>query len=330
MLCLAGRGGQLGAAQGRGTEVSGGPGQGQHIGGREQAGGRVPRRGGRKGQTHHQRADDEAGVAEHRMEGRHVALRDEDQRDVGEDQRRVDGLEKAHVLAGVDVDPGIPDADAQKDDEQRQRKQLFADDETHAHLRALDVGIAGGQLPVDAQGHEDAQGPHRRDRDMDDGIEVAGDAHRFGQVRQFLEGIAQQDQGQDLELFAHGPRKGRGDDEDQAHDLQAQDQGEGQLDGAEMAVGRQLGQGGRQHALALELHAAQGRHIDPEDDQRHLALDVGALPIVVQPVKNICKPLQLEQHVESPFRGSGVAHSIFQVRENVKGTRHGRHARNRS
>ena len=139
------------------------------------------------------------------MEGRHVALRDEDQRDVGEDQHRVDGLEKAHVLAGVDVDPGIPDADAQKDDEQRQRKQLFADDETHAHLRALDVGIAGGQLPVDAQGHEDAQGPQRRDRDMDDGIEVAGDAHRLGQVRQLLEGIAQQDQRQDLELLAHGP-----------------------------------------------------------------------------------------------------------------------------
>ena len=205
MLRLAGRGGQLGPPQGRGPEVSGGPGQGQHVGGREQAGGRVPRRGGRKGQTHHQRADDEAGVAEHGMERRHVALRDEYQRDVGEDQYRVDGLEKAHVLAGVDVDPGIPDADAQKDDEQRQREQLFADDETHAHLRALDVGIAGGQLPVDAQGHEDAQGPQRRDRDMDDGIEVAGDAHRLGQVRQFLEGIAQQDQGQDLELFAYGP-----------------------------------------------------------------------------------------------------------------------------
>ena len=209
-------------------------------------------------------------------------------------------------------------------------EQLLADDETHAHLRALDVGVAGGQLPVDAQGHEDAQGPQRRDRDVDDGIEVAGDAHRLGQMRQLLEGVAQQDQGQDLELLAHGARKGCGDDEDQAHDLQPQDQGEGQLDGAEMAVGRQLGQGGRQHALPFELHAAQGRHIDPENDQRHLALDVGTLPIVVQPVKNICEPLQLEQHVESPFQGSDVTHSIFQLWGNVKSTRDDRHDRNHS
>ena len=75
------------------------------------------------------------------------------------------------------------------------------------------------------------------------------------QMREFLEGVAQKDQAQDLELLAEGLGHGTGQNENEVHDFLDQDQGEGQTDGVEMRCRRESGQQRRQQAPHIQFDA---------------------------------------------------------------------------
>ena len=80
-------------------------------------------------------ADDKAGIAEDRVEGGHIALRNEHHGDVGKNQDGVQGFKKALVAARGDKKDDVAHGHAHKNDKEHQGQQLFAHDVAHAQAR---------------------------------------------------------------------------------------------------------------------------------------------------------------------------------------------------
>jgi len=74
------------------------------------------------------------------------------------------------------------------------------------------------------------------------------------------------------ELLAHGFRHGTGQREDEAHHLQRQEQGEGQVHGVEVVARRDRGQPRRQEAPALQLDAREAEQEDHDQPAGQAAL----------------------------------------------------------
>ena len=142
-------------------------------------------------------ADDKAGVAEHRVVAGHVPLGDEHHGDVRENQHGIDGFKKVLFLAGLQMDHQIIHAEAEKNHEQTQGQQLFAHNIAHTHVRALNETLPPRDAPVQAQTEKDAQCPGPGHADFHHSLNIVeADVHRLRQGGQLLEGVAQQDQGE--------------------------------------------------------------------------------------------------------------------------------------
>ena len=151
----------------------------------------------------------------------------------------------------------------------------------------------------EAHENEDAQGAAGVDGNVHHRLPLPGHGDGFGKMPQFLEGIAQQNEGHDFQLFAHGTGKGTGNAEDQPHDFHAQNDGEGQMDGPDVAVGRETGQLRRQQAQTFGLDDQQGTQIGQQGHGGYQALGGRPLPPVVEEVVDVGKYLQPvpESHV---------------------------------
>lgn len=194
-------------------------------------------------------------------------------------------------------------------------------------VRALDERLSPRNASVQAQTKENTEraGPGHADFHHAQNV-TAVNVYGLGQSREFFEGVAQQNQGQDFKLLAHGLRQRRGDHENQTHDLHAQNQGEGQVNGIKVTV-RRLWQPEWIEAQAFQLHARQGSQINPEQNQGHTPLRGRPFPEMVQPVEHVGERLKfVNQHKTSVLRGLradlyGVAdrHEDSRTGANVKG-----------
>ncbi len=185
--------------------------------------------------------------------------------------------------------PDVLRADAHENAEEDEGQELFAEDVPLPLRVAADEMLVTLDMPVNAEAEEDAERGRGRGRDLPDLEEIAqADLHGFAEFGKLLEGVAQQDERQDLQLLAHGARKRGRQHKDEAQHLHAQDEGEGKLDGPEMAV-RRSRQPRREDPLTLEFHGRQDEQIDPEQIQGQAALGERALPELVQPVIEAAK-----------------------------------------
>lgn len=118
----------------------------------------------------------------------------------------------------------------------------------------------------------------------------------LGKVRQLLEGVPQQDEREDLELLAHGPGKGAGQGEDEAHDLKDQHQGEGQIHGVKMVGGRVRGQCGREQSLPVQFDAYESGQEHDDEPQGETPMHAFSFPEMMQRVENIGESLEKKIH----------------------------------
>jgi hypothetical protein len=77
---------------------------------------------------------------------------------------------------------------------------------------------------------------------MEDFVDIALVGERFAKIGQLLEGVTDQDQGENLKLLAQRAGKGTGQDKDQTDHLKHQDDGEGGMNRIKMVIRYQAGQ----------------------------------------------------------------------------------------
>ncbi len=122
-------------------------------------------------------------------------------------------------------------------------------------------------------------------------------------VHEFLEGVAQQDEAQDFELFAQGFGDRAGQDEDEVHDFLDEDQGEGEVDGIEVGGWRDPGQARGEQAAAIEFDADDADEEGHDLGHGHDASGLGVLPEGVQRIEEIGGQFVERDHGGLLFRG---------------------------
>lgn len=197
----------------------------------------VPREGRGQGKPHEQRAYDEGRIAEHGGEGGHVALRNQDEGDVREDEHGVHGLEKGHILPGGEKNEGIPDGEGHHHEQQGQGNGFLGHDVAHALFGPVDEVLVRAQTVVEAEADENDQRPGSGRADAQKGHGV-GQSHGFRQSGQLAERPPQQNEGHDFKLLPQRPGQGQGDAHDEADRPHEQHQRQRALNGLKM-IGRQ-------------------------------------------------------------------------------------------
>lgn len=113
------------------------------------------------------------------------------------------------------------------------------------------------------------------------------DGDGLGKGRKLFERVAQQDEGQNFELFAHGFGERAGQCEDEADHFQNQDQSEGEVHGMEM-IGRCVrSQNLGQQTLAVHFDDGHGPQKDQNQGKGESPVHALALPEMVQWIEKI-------------------------------------------
>ena len=282
-----------------------GPGQGQGNGehGGDDAQGHIVHGRGGQGQTDEQGAQGVAGIAEHGVKGRPEALGNEHDQDVGEDEQGVEDRKEVDVRQPGQAVVKIGQTENDKDCEKQEGDAFFGRDKAkqvvgQAHVLLFDRLDA----VVDAEQDENDQCAETIAQNVQNRSQF-GHGDGLGKIGQLFEGVAQQDQGQDFKLFAHGARKRAGQGEDQADHFQDQDQGKGQIDGVKM-VGRGVcGQGGRQQTLPVQLDDGHGPQKNQDQPQGQPPVHAFVFPEMMQRVENKGQAFKKSVHGQSLLGG---------------------------
>ena len=215
------------------------------------------------------------------------ALGDEDHQDVGEDEQRVEDREEFNVRQ-----PGqfVVEVVATQDDEGAQQNEgdalLGGHEAKQVVGQAHVLFLARLDAVIDSQQGEDGQGAEPVPQDMVDRGQVFAHGDGLREMREFLERVPQEDEGEDLELFSHGFGEGTGQGEDEADDLEDQHQGEGQVHGVKVIRGGVSGQEGREQALTVEFYACQRPEKDDDESQGEAPVHAFVLPEMMERVED--------------------------------------------
>jgi len=208
-------------------------------------------------------------------------------KDVAEDEHRVEYGEKVLDLAGPGAVPGDPGAKAQKEEQQDEGEEFLEGHKGVEPRSGLGFGPAAMMAVIQTEPHEDEEGADAVAQHGQDHVDRIDEQDRLVQVHQLLEGVAQQDEAQDFELLAQGFGHRTGQDEDKIHHLLDQHQGEGEVDGVEMGKRRDPGQKRRQQAPDVEFDAEQAEQEGHDLADGHDAPGFGMFPKTVQGIEKI-------------------------------------------
>src|SRR5665647_1495943 len=184
-------------------------------------------------------------------------LGDQNNEDIGEDQLGVETVQEIRMFHPQERQIHRITAHEDKRDQQHERNRLFRGDKAEQiHVAAI-LFAPLLDLVIDPQEDENQQRAETAGQDMQHLVLVAQIGERLGKIRQFLEGVPDEDQGENFELLAQRPGKGTGQDKDQADHLQDEDDGEGRMDRKKMVYRHQRRQVCGQKALPVQFNSGQ-------------------------------------------------------------------------
>lgn len=273
-----------------------------------------------QGQADEQGAQGVAGIAEHGLKGWPEALGNEHHQNIGEDEQGVENREEIRMREAGEHGVKVLCAQHDKRGEDEQGDTLLGRHKPEQVVgQAFFLFLHGLNAVIDAEQGENDQSAEAVPENMQDRGQVR-DSDGLGKGRKLFERVAQQDEGQNFELFAHGFGERTGQSEDEADHFQDQDQSEGEVHGMEMIGRRVCGQNLGQHTLAVHFDDGHSPQEDQNQSKGESPVHALALPEMVQRIEKIGDTFKEGIHrmlPETMVLQSGESYKVFSGFRNV-------------